>query len=139
MADAVWTTYIKNVRAYSKNSCDKAAIIGLDGNVLTSTTALNSLNISPTEAATIATAFSNKAYDAEFRSNGVTVDGVTYKYLKHDEDEQQVMAKKKECGAITMQASKTAVVIGHTFEGAKQEFTNIGVDSAADFLKKQDR
>ena len=45
------------------------------------------------------------------------------------------VAKKKDHGALTLQASKTAVVIGHTAEGQQQGMTNKGVAVIAEYLE----
>ena len=44
------------------------------------------------------------------------------------------MAKKKGFGAVTLQKSNTAVVIGHTAEGKKEGNTNKAVTAVADYL-----
>ena len=43
--------------------------------------------------------------------------GVKYQFLREQDDGKIVMAKKKGEGAITMQSTKTAVVIAHVEEG----------------------
>ena len=45
-----------------------------------------------------------------------------------------VLGKKKDNGAVTIQSSKTAVVIGHTKEGGSQGNTNKGVGVIAEYL-----
>ena len=46
-----------------------------------------------------------------------------------------MLGKKKDFGAITLQASKTAIVIGHTTEGCQQGNTNKAVAVIADYLE----
>jgi len=46
-----------------------------------------------------------------------------------------VLGKLKDNGAITIQKSETAVVIGHTAEGKQQGETNTGVKAIVDYLK----
>ena len=67
-------------------------------------------------------------------SGGVHVEGVKYNFLR-EEDGKLVFAKKKEQGALTLQASKTAIVIGHTSEGSQQGNVNKGVAVIADYLE----
>ncbi|MFM6308267.1 MAG: profilin family protein, partial [Dolichospermum sp.] len=45
------------------------------------------------------------------------------------------LAKRKGHGAITIQKSKSAVVIGHTAEGCQQGNTNKAVGVIADYLE----
>ena len=51
------------------------------------------------------------------------------------EDDKVVFGKKKGYGAITLQSSKTAIVIGHTKEGGQQGNTNKGVAVIAEYLE----
>ena len=67
-------------------------------------------------------------------ASGVHVDGLKYQFLR-EEDGKVVFAKKKEHGAVTLQASKTAIVIGHTPEGCQQGNVNKGVAVIADYLE----
>ena len=67
-------------------------------------------------------------------SGGIHAEGMKYQFLRV-EDDKVVFGKKKECGAITMQASKTAIVIAHTIEGSQQGNSNKGVGVIADYLE----
>ena len=67
-------------------------------------------------------------------ASGVHVEGVKYQFLR-EEDGKVVFAKKKEHGAVTLQASKTAIVIGHTPEGSQQGNVNKGVAVIAEYLE----
>ena len=69
-----------------------------------------------------------------FQASGIFAGGVKYQFLR-EEDGKVVFGKKKDHGAITMQASKTAIVIGHTAEGCQQGNTNKGVAVIADYLE----
>lgn len=51
------------------------------------------------------------------------------------EDSKAVYAKLKHNGAISMQSSKTAVVIAHTPEGRQQGNANKAVAVIADYLE----
>ena len=64
----------------------------------------------------------------------VYAEGTSYTFLRVD-DEKIVLAKRKDSGALTMQASKTAVVIGHTAEGCQQGNVNKGVAVIAEYLE----
>lgn len=67
-------------------------------------------------------------------ASGVYAEGQKYQFLR-EEDKKVVFAKKKEFGAITLQASKTAIVIGHCPEGCQQGNTNKGVAVIAEYLE----
>jgi profilin len=45
------------------------------------------------------------------------------------------MAKKKDLGALTLQSTKTAIIIGHTAEGSQQGNVNKAVAYIADYLE----
>ena len=66
--------------------------------------------------------------------NGVRAAGIKYQFLR-EEDKKIVYGKKKGEGAITMQASKTAIVIGHCPEGSQQGNLNKGVGVIAEYLE----
>ena len=86
-----------------------------------------------TEGANIAKCFKNKDFSA-LMAGGIYVEGIKYQFLRA-EDDKVVFGKKKEQGAITMQASKTAIVIAHTAEGCQQGNSNKGVAVIADYLE----
>ena len=67
-------------------------------------------------------------------TSGIRVEGEKYQFLR-EEDKKTVYAKKKGQGAITLQASKTAIVIGHCPEGGQQGNTNKGVAVIAEYLE----
>lgn len=67
-------------------------------------------------------------------TNGITLEGTKYQFLR-EEDGKVVYAKKKGLGSITMQASKTAIVIAHCPEGGQQGNTNKGVAVIAEYLE----
>ncbi|KAJ8322382.1 hypothetical protein KUTeg_000853 [Tegillarca granosa] len=135
--DISWDSYIDNLIGHSKDSAgnahiDKAAIIGLDGSQWTSQGIEHGININPSEAASIAKCFKNKDF-TEFQGNGVKLDGVKYQFLRGEEN--IALAKKKDHGSVTMQASKSAVVIGHCPEGCQQGNTNKAVSCIAEYLE----
>ena len=51
------------------------------------------------------------------------------------EDDKLVLGKKKGNGAITIQCSKSAIVLAHTQEGCQQGNTNKGVAVIAEYLE----
>ncbi len=67
-------------------------------------------------------------------SGGIWAEGVKYQFLR-EEDGKIVFGKKKDHGALTMQSSKTAIVIAHTCEGCQQGTTNKGVAVIAEYLE----
>jgi len=82
--------------------------------------------------ATIAGAFKSRNFTG-FQASGVWIEGQKYQFLR-EEDSKLVLCKKKDHGAFTLQASKTAVVIGHTIEGSQQGNVNKAVGVIADYL-----
>ncbi|XP_003383648.1 PREDICTED: profilin-like [Amphimedon queenslandica] len=134
-----WDSYLDNLIGHSKDASgaahvDKCCIIGLDGGAGWTTAGhANALKGSPTEFANIARAFKSKDFSV-FQANGVRVEETKYQFLR-EEDGKTVYAKKKEHGALTMQASKTAIVIGHCPEGGQQGNTNKAVAVIAEYLE----
>lgn len=134
-----WDSYIDNLISQTAApdgslQADKGCIIGLDGGAPWTTSAHpNALKVSPQEGAAIASCFKSKNF-TNFQSSGVVVEGVKYQFLREEEG-KIVLAKKKDQGAITLQASKTAIVIAHTKEGGQQGNTNKGVGVIADYLE----
>ena len=85
------------------------------------------------EATSIARCFKSKDF-SYFMTDGVYADGKRYMFLR-EMDGKIVLAKAQGYGAITMQASKTAIIIAHTREGAQQGNTNKGVAVIAEYLE----
>ena len=85
------------------------------------------------EGPNIAKCFKSKDFTL-FQSSGVFAEGVKYNFLRQ-EDGKVVYAKKKDCGAITLQASKSAIVIAHMPEGGQQGNVNKGVAVIAEYLE----
>ena len=67
-------------------------------------------------------------------SSGILAEGTKYQFLRV-QDDKLVLGKKKEQGAISLQCSKTAVVIGHCPEGGQQGNLNKGVAVIAEYLE----
>ena len=62
------------------------------------------------------------------------MESTKYNFLR-EEDSKVVYGKRKDCGAVTLQASKTAIVIAHCPEGGQQGNTNKGVSVIAEYLE----
>ena len=92
-----------------------------------------SFQVTAQEAASIGACFKSGSFD-NFMTSGVRTEGTKYQFLR-EEDKKMVYAKKKGEGAITMQASKTAIVIGHCPEGGQQGNLNKGVGVIAEYLE----
>ena len=85
------------------------------------------------EGVNIGKCFKTKDFTV-FMSSGVRAEGEKYNFLR-EEDGKTVYAKRKEKGSLTLQASKTAVVIGHCPEGGQQGNLNKGVGVIAEYLE----
>ncbi|MDJ0798392.1 MAG: profilin [Calothrix sp. MO_167.B12] len=134
-----WDSYLDNLIAQTKDAsgtthADKACIIGIDGGAKWTTDGhSNALKIFPEEAVNIARCFKSKDF-SQFMASGIVAEGVKYQFLR-EEDHKVVFGKKKDEGAITLQASKTAIVIAHCPEGCQQGNTNKGVAVIAEYLE----
>lgn len=133
-----WNSYIDNMIAQCKDAggashCDQGSIIGMEGGAAWTTCDHESaLKLKPEEAQKIATCFKNKDFGA-FATTGIYLNEVKYQFIR--EADGTVYGKKKGSGAITLQASKTAIVIGHCPEGCQQGNTNKGVAVIANYLE----
>ena len=67
-------------------------------------------------------------------TNGICVESYYYIFLRVIDD-KLVLAKNGGQGAISMQASKTAIVIAHCPEGSQQGNTNKAVGVIAEYLE----
>lgn len=134
-----WDSYIDNLVAQTKDAsgtahCDKACIIGLDGGAPWTTAGHGkALKLEGNEGPNIAKCFKSKDFTA-FMGSGIHAEGTKYQFLR-EEDKKLVLAKKKGQGAITLQASKSAIVIGHCQEGSQQGNVNKGVAVIAEYLE----
>lgn len=133
-----WDSYLDNLIAQTKDSsgnahCDKACIIGLDGGAGWTTDGHpNAFKMTPQEKANVARVL--KSGDlTPFQASGCMAEGVKYQFLRGEEN--ACFFKKKEHGALTVQKSKTAIVIGHTMEGMQQGNVNKGVGVIAEYLE----
>lgn len=126
-----WDQYLDSLFTHGQSHLDKACIIGLDGSKWTSDNHVNSLKVAPAEASEIAKCFKTKDFSS-FQANGVHVEGEKYHFLKVDDN--VVLAKKKDKGAITCQSSQTGIIIAHTKEGCQQGYTNKAVANITGYL-----
>merc|ERR1719494_641924 len=127
-----WDGYIDNLIGHCSGACDQACIIGKDGSKWTTDGHPKALKISAQEAATIGRAF-HLGDMTTFQASGIVIAGIKYQFLRGDDT--MALGKKKDNGAVTLQCSKTAVVIGHTSEGQSQGNTNKGVGVIAEYLE----
>jgi len=128
-----WDSYIDNLIGHTQNNCDKACIIGLDGSKWTTDGHANAFKITAPEAANVGKAMKSGDFTV-FQASGIYIESVKYQFLRAEE-QGLVLGKKKDNGAITMQKSKTAIVIGHTKEGGSQGNVNKGVAVIAEYLE----
>ena len=91
------------------------------------------MQLQGSEGPNIARCFKSKDFSA-FMGTGVWAEGQKYQFLR-EEDSKIVYAKKKGIGALTLQASKTAIVIAHCSEGSQQGNANKGVGVIAEYLE----
>ena len=133
-----WDSYIDNLVDHAKDStgtyhCDKACIIGLNGGApWTSATHANALQLQGSEGADIATCFKSGDFQP-MKAGGIHVEGV--KYFFDREEESKVAMGKMIDGKITLQKSKTAIVIARTPKGQQQGNTNKAVAIIAEYLE----
>ena len=134
-----WDSYIDNLIAQTKDAggtahCDRACIIGIDGGApWTSAGHSSALKLQGQEGANVARCFKSKDFSA-LMAGGIYAEGTKYQFLR-EEDGKTVFGKKKDHGAVTLQCSKTAIVIGHCPEGSQQGNLNKGVAVIADYLE----
>lgn len=67
-------------------------------------------------------------------ASGVRLEGDKYQFLR-EVDGATVYAKAKGKGSVTLQASKTAIIIAHCPEEKQQGNANNAVDSIVEYLK----
>ena len=131
-----WDGYVDSVLGnanVSGQNTDKAAIVGQDGSVWTTEHQGKGLKISAGEAAALAKAVSSKDFSG-MQAGGLFIEGVKYQFLRH-EDGKIVQAKKKDHGAISCVASKSAIVIAHTIEGQQAGQSTKAAGAIAEYLE----
>jgi profilin len=94
---------------------------------------LQGMKLTPQEGQAISQCFKNRDFSA-FMAGGIHAEGKKYQFLREEEG-KVVLGKRKDMGAVTLQASKTAIIIGHTAEGCQQGNVNKAVAYIADYLE----
>ena len=136
---STWDSYIDKLIEQSKDESgqahiEKACIIGLDGGgKWTSDQHPRALKLNPYEAETIAECFKKKDFTS-FMVGGVHVEEDYYIFLR-EIDSKAVYAKKNHFSGVTLQASKTAIVVARTGEGMQLGNANKAVGKIADYLE----
>ncbi|KAL4232425.1 hypothetical protein ACF0H5_009992 [Mactra antiquata] len=128
-----WNGYIDTIMGHANNNADYACIIGKDGIPWTNAEHAKQLKLSTDEAKFISECFAKEDF-TPMTTKGIWCDGVKYQFLR-DIEKKLVVAKKKDHGAISIQCSKTAIVIAHTKEGGQQGECNKGVGIIAEYLE----
>lgn len=124
----------KSNSSKGEENIDKGVIIGKDGGApWTSPSHPNAFRISSTESDKIAVCFKRKEFKECFAS-GVVIEGVKYQFLKEN-DGEIVYAQMIGQGSVTLQSSKTAIVIAHCPDGREQDMANKAVDFIVTYLK----
>jgi len=135
---ATWDNYIDNLIEQSKDKSgkahvDKACIIGLDGGAKWTTDKHpRALKLNSSEAMTIAKCFKKKDFTS-FIEGGLIIEGTYHTFLR-ELDSKAVYARKASSG-LSLQASKTAIVVAYTGEGMQQGNANKAVGVIADYLE----
>ena len=134
-----WDSYIDNLIGHSKTGdgnahVDKAGIFSIDGGAPW-TTAHGGIGFVPqgSEMSTIASCLKSKSYDALYAS-GIKLEGQKYQFLRV-EDDKILLGKMKGFGAVTCQATKTAIVAAHCKEGCQHGIANKAVAVIAEYLE----
>ena len=134
-----WDSYIDNLISQSKDAVgavhvDRACIIGLDnGAPWTTAGHPNAFKLQGNEAANIARCFKSKDF-TWFMQQGVYAEGQYYVFLR-ELDGTTVFAKSKGRGSVTLQSSKSAVVIAHCPDDKQQGNCNKAVSVIAEYLE----
>ncbi|CAD5111431.1 DgyrCDS739 [Dimorphilus gyrociliatus] len=133
-----WNSYIDNLIAHSKDASGKchvesACIISIDGGTQWTTAGANVTPITPNEAAEIAKPFKSCDFTS-FMVGGCTISSTRYQFLR-EMDKKICLFKLKDHGSISMQSSKTAIVIAKCPEGGQQGNANKAVAVIAEYLE----
>ena len=133
-----WDSYIDNLIAQTRDTngvahCDKACIIGMNGSIWTTHGHPNAVKLQGSESLNIARCFKAKDFTSMI-GHFVCLEGSQYFFMR-EEDGKIVYGKEKERGSYTLQASKTAIVIGHCPEGCQHGNLNKGVAVIAEYLE----
>lgn len=138
MSKLSWDAYIDGLIYRTRDGSgisyiDKACIIGIDRGIKWTTDShSNALQLSQNEARNIAKCFESKNF-SQFIESGVVAEGFKYVFFKREEDEI-MYAVNRGHGRLTLQSSKTAIVIAHTPETFTW-ITNTAVNDVARHLE----
>lgn len=136
-----WDSYTDNLIKRSNDyvsgifHTEKACIIGLDGGLWTTAGSANTISLNQMEAVNIAKCFRSKDF-SQFISSGIIAEGQKYIFLKQDNG-KIVYGKLKRHGVLTLQPSKTAIVIAYTSEFHRPGNTNRAVHEIAKYLESR--
>lgn len=140
-----WDSHIDSLLHLSKDDsgsaqADGVCIIRIEtGEKLTSEGHPNAFKLSNDEAANIAKCFKAKDF-SRFVACGVRAEGYKYTYVRlREENDRLVLGKSKGQGAVTLQTSKTAIVVAHTKEGGDRSVTNKAVADIVEKLEKENK
>ena len=140
-----WNSHTDNLIDLSKDDSgnahvDGVCIISIDtGEKLTSDSHPNVFKISNDEAANIAKCFKSKDF-GRFVACGVRAEGYKYTYVRlREENDRLVLGKSKGQGAVTLQTSKTAIIVAHTKEGGDRSVTNKAVAEIVERLESENK
>ncbi|XP_063716658.1 profilin-like [Symsagittifera roscoffensis] len=131
-----WDGYIDSVLGaanVASTNADKAAIIGQDGSIWTTAYGGKGMQILAPEAAALGKAMKTKDF-SPLQASGIMLETVKYQFLR-EEDGKLIQGKKKDHGAVTCAASKTAIVIAHTAEGQQAGESTKAAVSIAEYLE----
>ena len=137
-----WDSYIEDLIARSKDAggvehIDKVCIIGLDGGApWTTASHANALKLDGREGANITRCFKSGDF-TPFMTDGVHAEGVHYIFLR-EVDDKTVVATCGSLGALTLQATKTAVIIARCPHGSQLVKCNKAVGIIAEYLEGMD-
>jgi len=132
-----WDGYLDSLQGYAGGPahCERGAILGLDGSLWTSTNTAKGLRVSAAEAQQIARVFKSKDF-TQMQAGGIMCEGQKFQFLREDQDDgfPYVCGKKKGAGSITIQATKSAIVVGLCPESGQQGNLNKGVSQISKYL-----
>jgi len=133
-----WDGYLDSLQGYAGGAAnfERGCIISLDGGApWTSRGGPMGLNIKDAEAQEIARCFKKNDFSS-MEQKGIMLENEKFQYLRRDDDQgfPVILGKKKGLGAISVEASKTAIVIAKGPEGGQQGSLNTGVSRIVHYL-----
>lgn len=122
-----WDAYRDNLLA--GRNCSDAAIIGLDGNIWTSSPGLAA--ITPAQAKAIVGGFTN---GSSLQASGIHLGQTKFMFLQSDD--QQIQGKKGSTQGVSIAKCNQCVVIGVYGDGMQAGNCRKSVEQIADYLKQ---